>query len=74
MRLQCDNKDSQKKVDTDIFNGSRVIKAQSFQFDLKGQVDLGGQRSIFVFVENHGKKPPKNISERLEMSLNGVLF
>ena len=44
MRLQFDNKDSHKKVDTDIYNGSRVIRAQSFQFDLRGQVDLGGQR------------------------------
>ena len=55
MTLQFDNKDSLKKVDKDIYNSSRVIRAQSFQFDLRGQVDLGGQRSIFVFVENHCK-------------------
>ena len=49
-----------KKVDTDIFDGSRVTRSQSFQFDLWGQVDLGGQRSIFVFVENHKKSIPWN--------------
>ena len=58
MRLQFANKTLQKKIDTDIYNGSRVIRAQSFQFDLRGQVDLGGQRSFFVFVENHEKSIP----------------
>ena len=44
MRLQFANKTLKKKVDTDIYNGSRIIRAQSFQFDLRGQVDSGGQR------------------------------
>ena len=59
MRLQFDNKTSQKKIETDIYHkGSEVIRAQSFQFDPRGQVDLGGQRLIFVFIENHEKSIP----------------
>ena len=29
-------------VDTAIYSGSRIIRAQSFPFDLRAQVDLGG--------------------------------
>ena len=59
MRLQFANKTLKKKVDTDIYNGSRIIRAQSFQFDLRGQVDPGSQRSIFVFIENYKKVFPE---------------
>ena len=49
-----------EKVGTDIYNCSRVTRAQSSQFDLRGQVDLGGQRSIFVNLDNHEESIPWN--------------
>ena len=60
---EVDNKTLQKKVDTDIYKGSRVIRSQRFQFDLRGQVDLEGLDHLDVSYNSLNLISPELLTE-----------